>query len=87
MNTQVTQIHSTIVKLRRAIGTNPETELTADAFILVNQGYAGLDILIKGRAGAGSDTGRIQAMHARNRQKILIDLIITYLWADLIDSD
>jgi hypothetical protein len=27
MNTQVTQIHSTIVKLRRAIGTNPEAEL------------------------------------------------------------
>jgi hypothetical protein len=45
MNTQVTQIHSTIVKLRRAIGTNSEAELAADAFFLVNQGYAGLDIL------------------------------------------
>jgi hypothetical protein len=34
MNTQVTQIHSSIVKLRRAIGTNPEAELAADAFFL-----------------------------------------------------
>jgi hypothetical protein len=54
MNTQVTQIHSTIVKLRRAIGTNPEAELAADAFFLVNQGYAGLDILTESHLALSS---------------------------------
>jgi len=60
MNTQVAEVHFTIIKLGRAIGTNPEAELTADTLILVNQGYAGLNILIKGRAGAGFDTGHIK---------------------------
>ena len=87
MNTEVTKVHFTIMKLRRAIGANPEAELTANAFILVNQGYAGLAILIKGRAGAGSDTGRIQAMHTRNRLEVMVDPIIEYLGPNLIYSN
>jgi hypothetical protein len=79
MNTQVTQIHSTIVKLRRAIGTNPQAELTADAFILVNQGYAGLKILTESPTWAGSDTGRIKAMQTGNRLEVLVDLAIGHL--------
>jgi hypothetical protein len=84
MNTEVTEVHFTIMKLRRAIRTNPEAELTTNAFILVNQGYTGINILIKGRAGAGSDTGRIQAMQAGNRLEILVDPIIEYLGPNLI---
>jgi hypothetical protein len=87
MNTQVTQIYFTIIKLRRAIGTNPEAELAADALILVNQGYAGLAIFIKGRAGTGFDTGRIKAMQAGNRLEVLVDPVIDYLGPNLIYPD
>jgi hypothetical protein len=87
MNTEVAQVHFTIMKLRGAIGTNPEAELTADTLILVNQGYAGLNILIKGRAGAGFDTGCIKAMHTRNRLEVLVDSVIEHLGPNLIYSN
>jgi hypothetical protein len=87
MNTQVTQIYFTIIKLRRAIGTNPEAELAADAFILVNQGYTGLAIFIKGGTGTGLDTGCIQAMQAGNRLEVLVDAVIEHLGPDLIYPD
>jgi hypothetical protein len=87
MNTQVTEVHFTIIKLGRAIRTNPKAELTADTLILVNQSYAGLNILIKGRAGAGFDTGRIKAMHTRNRLEVLVDSVIEQLRPNLIYSN
>jgi hypothetical protein len=87
MNTEVAKVHFTIMKLRRAIGTNPEAEFAADALILVNQGYAGLNILIKGRAGAGFDTGRIKAVHTRDRLEVLVDSVIEHLRPNLIYSN
>ena len=87
MNAQVAEVHFAIIKLGRAIRTNPEAELTAYTLILINQGYAGLNILIKGRAGAGSDTGRIQAMHTRNRQEVLVYSVIEHFGPNLIYSN
>jgi len=73
--------------LGRAIGTNPEAKLTTYAFILVNQSYTSCDIFIKGGAGAGFNTRRIKAMHARKWLEILVDLIIMHLGSNLIYSD
>jgi hypothetical protein len=52
------------MELRGSVRTNPQAKLAAYTFILINQGYARLDILINGRARTSSNTGRVKAMHA-----------------------
>jgi hypothetical protein len=80
MNTEIAEVHFTIMKLRRAIGTNPKAELTADTLILVNQGYTSLDIFIKGGAWASLDTWGINAVQAGNRLEVLVDSVIRHLF-------
>jgi hypothetical protein len=64
MNAQIAQVQFVIIELWRPVRACLEAGLAALACILVNQGYAGLEILVDGKLWTSWNTWRVRAVHA-----------------------
>ena len=64
MNAQVAKDQFVILELWGPVGTDLEARPAALAFIFVDQGHAGLDIIEDGRLWASWNTWRIRTVHA-----------------------
>jgi hypothetical protein len=87
MHAQIAQFERVIVELGGSVGTNLEARPTAHTLILVDQGDAHLDVFVNSGMRTGRNTGRVNAVHAKDRLEILVDLIIKYMGPNLMNPN